>query len=97
MDVGIDPQAENEIRGLLAHGRKIEAIHVYREAKGCGLLEAKLAVDQIERLMSPPESDPRAQAHPPLDSHQPIEPKGCLGVLLLPLAAAAAVWIALTA
>jgi ribosomal protein L7/L12 len=38
----------NQVAGLLAGGRKIEAIRVYREARGVGLAEAKHAVELIE-------------------------------------------------
>lgn len=37
-----------QVMELIAAGRKIEAIRVYREATGCGLLEAKNAVEAIE-------------------------------------------------
>ncbi|MBI3829144.1 MAG: ribosomal protein L7/L12 [Planctomycetes bacterium] len=40
-------EAEDEIRRLLREDRKIEAIKVYREATGCGLKEAKDAVERI--------------------------------------------------
>jgi len=38
----------NQVAGLLAEGRKIEAIRVYREARGVGLAEAKTAVELVE-------------------------------------------------
>lgn len=40
-------EADDEIRRLLREDRKIEAIKVYREATGCGLKEAKDAVERI--------------------------------------------------
>ncbi len=39
--------AGEEIHRLIATGRKIEAIKVYREQTGCGLKEAKDAIDAI--------------------------------------------------
>jgi ribosomal protein L7/L12 len=42
-------QHESEIRELLAAGRKIEAIRLYRERYGVGLKEAKDAVEAFER------------------------------------------------
>jgi len=47
---------ENEIRKLLASGRKIEAIKRYREETGVGLAEAKDAVESLEAGSSFPES-----------------------------------------
>ncbi len=38
-----------QVRDLLASGKKIEAIKIYREATGLGLKEAKDAVEAIER------------------------------------------------
>ena len=40
---------EGQVRQLLADGRKIEAIRIYREATRVGLAEAKYAVEEIER------------------------------------------------
>jgi ribosomal protein L7/L12 len=46
------PQGLNEqVRLLLQQGNKIEAIKVYREATGCGLKEAKDAVEAIEYML----------------------------------------------
>ncbi len=42
-----------EIRSLLAVDRKIAAIKLYRERIGCGLAEAKAAVEQIGRGETP--------------------------------------------
>jgi len=39
---------ESRIIDLLRDGRKIEAIKLFRENSGCGLAEAKYAVEQIE-------------------------------------------------
>lgn len=40
---------ETELRSLLANGRKIEAIKLYRERTGAGLAEAKEAVETMEQ------------------------------------------------
>jgi ribosomal protein L7/L12 len=40
-----------QIHDLLKGGNKIEAIKVYREATGCGLKEAKDAVEEIEKMI----------------------------------------------
>ena len=39
---------EGRVRTLMAEGRKIEAIKVYREATGAGLKEAKDAVEALD-------------------------------------------------
>ena len=44
-----DTNFENELRALMAAGRKIEAIKQYRAATGAGLAEAKDAVEALER------------------------------------------------
>jgi large subunit ribosomal protein L7/L12 len=46
---GHEDDVEGRVRSLLAEGRKIEAIKVYREATGAGLKEAKDAVEAINR------------------------------------------------
>jgi ribosomal protein L7/L12 len=62
-----DSELDNEIASLLASGRKIEAIKVYRRHTGAGLKEAKDAVEAIAkgRNIAVPSGS------------------GCLGVLLL--------------
>jgi len=47
---------KNEIRNLLASGRKIDAIKRYREETGTGLAEAKDAVESMEAGRSFPEA-----------------------------------------
>jgi large subunit ribosomal protein L7/L12 len=47
---------EERLRSLLAEGRKIEAIKVYREATGAGLAEAKDAVEALEAGQKLPSS-----------------------------------------
>lgn len=44
-----DDPIDEEVRSLLAAGRKIEAVKLYRERTGAGLAEAKEAVEAIER------------------------------------------------
>jgi len=48
--------AEESIHELLAAGRKIEAIKLYREHTGAGLAEAKAAVEAIQRGEATPSS-----------------------------------------
>lgn len=42
-------ELSERVRSLLAEGRKIEAIKVYREATSAGLKEAKDAVEALDR------------------------------------------------
>ena len=44
-----DPNFESELQDLLAAGKKIEAIKLFRERTGAGLAEAKKAVEAMER------------------------------------------------
>jgi large subunit ribosomal protein L7/L12 len=48
----VPPPADDDllrrVAGLLADGRKIEAVRIYREARGVGLAEAKQAVELVE-------------------------------------------------
>lgn len=46
-----NPVLESKIRSLLAKGKKIDAVKIYREEYGVGLKEAKDAVDRIEATM----------------------------------------------
>jgi len=46
-----NPVLESKIKSMLAKGKKIEAVTVYREEYGIGLKEAKDAVDRIEATM----------------------------------------------
>ena len=48
-----DTNFEDELRALMAAGRKIEAIKRYRAATGAGLADAKNAVEALERGASP--------------------------------------------
>lgn len=62
------------IKGLLFEGRKIEAIKVYREARGVGLKEAKEDLDRLEEELRGREPE-KFKVGP--------GGKGCVGVLLL--------------
>ncbi len=42
-----DSQMIAEMADALAHNRKVEAIRIYREAKGASLLEAKQFVEKL--------------------------------------------------
>lgn len=53
LDITYRDDTPDLVRELLAGGRKIEAIKMYREATGVGLKEAKDAVDAIEQVMPP--------------------------------------------
>jgi ribosomal protein L7/L12 len=44
----IDPADLEQLHSLLAEGKKIEAIKVYRERTGARLAEAKDAVEALE-------------------------------------------------
>jgi len=60
-ELGIDPQEvlsqplsdsiDGHVKNLLLHGKKIEAIKIYREQTGVDLKEARDAVDALERQM----------------------------------------------
>lgn len=53
-----DAAIEDRLRSLLADGRKLEAIKLYREHTGAGLAEAKNAVESLERGESLPQRPP---------------------------------------
>ncbi len=42
----VGPAADPEVRGLIESGRTVDAIKVWRERSGLGLVEAKYAVEQ---------------------------------------------------
>ena len=44
----VKPETLKEIKQQLSNGKKIAAIKVLRNAAGCGLKEAKLAVDKMQ-------------------------------------------------
>lgn len=53
-----DTHFDDELRALLAEGRKIDAIKRYREATGAGLAEAKQAVEALGRGETLPAAQP---------------------------------------
>ncbi len=53
-----DTNFEDELRALMAAGRKIEAIKRYRAATGAGLADAKNAVEALEGAGSLPPREP---------------------------------------
>jgi ribosomal protein L7/L12 len=53
-----DTNFEDELRTLLAAGRKIEAIKVYRENTGVGLKQAKDTVEALEQGKPLPSKEP---------------------------------------
>lgn len=63
----------SDVRDALASGQKIEAIKLYREATGCGLREAKEAVERME------------QGTPPRQQGEGFKPRvksqGCFGIV----------------
>jgi hypothetical protein len=81
MDDELSKDVLAQIEAALFGGRKIEAIRLYREATGKGLLDAKNAIDAIE-------ADLRAAGPERFNSAQLQESSpstGCLGVFLLAL------------
>lgn len=53
-DVSLPPAQTDEIVAQLAKGRQAEAVKLYRQRTGAGLLEAKRAVDEIARQQGRP-------------------------------------------
>ena len=49
--LGIEEAPQTEVQALIAQGRKINAIKLYREQTRVGLKEAKEAVDAMEAQM----------------------------------------------
>lgn len=56
-----NPVLEGRIKSLLAKGKKIDAVKIYREEYGVGLKEAKDAVERMESSMRP---DPASMSYP---------------------------------
>ncbi len=54
---GNDSNFELDLQSLLANGKKIEAIKLYRERTGAGLAEAKEAVEAFEQGQSLPKTE----------------------------------------
>ena len=57
----LDPQLKDEILRELANGQKISAVKTYRSRMKCSLMEAKNAVEAIEKGL-----EPAIEAAPPL-------------------------------
>jgi hypothetical protein len=76
-------QEQAELDGLIAAGRKIEAIKRVRGGTGMGLKEAKDLVDAREQEM-------RQQT--PERFATPSGRTGCLGVVLLAVSVAVVLW-----
>ena len=47
---------EQQVRSLLAQGKKLEAVKIYKNEVGCSLKEAKDAVEALERGDAPPQT-----------------------------------------
>lgn len=52
----VTPDLEQQVRSLLAQGKKLEAVKIYKNEVGCGLKEAKDAVEALERGDGPVQS-----------------------------------------
>ena len=69
---------EQQVRSLLAQGKRLEAVKIYKTEVGCSLKEAKDAVEALERGDGPPQtgdSNSTMQA-PPLYNMRTILPDG---------------------
>jgi len=73
---------QQQVRGLLADGQKIQAIKLVRQQTSCGLKDAKDFVEAMERGQSP--SVPQPAAKPP-------QTTGCAVLFAVLLAIAAVV------
>ncbi len=82
MNASIPPDKLEQIKEDLFHGRKIDAIKLYREYTNVGLAEAKQAVEKIEAELG---------SSTPGKSAPPVKGKGCLAVLVLMILFAAGV------
>lgn len=67
------PQCAEEVVRLMQLSQKIEAVKFYRDQKGCGLKEAKDAVERIARE----------------NGIEDTQGNGCLGIVLLAIVTAA--------
>jgi hypothetical protein len=75
----LDDQERREIEYLLANGRKVAAVKKMREATGADLTDAVKMVERIASTLSATQT----HGQPPPVSSRPIEPGGCVGLLLL--------------
>jgi len=69
---------QQEVRGLLAQGQKIEAIKLVRQQTGSGLKDAKDFIEAMERGQNPPVPQPAAAR---------TSGAGCTGVFVVILIA----------
>lgn len=72
----ISNETWNQIKGELLAGRKIEAIKIYRESTGVQLIDAKQAIDNLEKEL---------RAATPEKFSSPAG-GGCFGMILFCLA-----------
>jgi hypothetical protein len=79
--MSIPDEQARQIREALLAGRKIEAIKLYREQTGLGLMESKQAMEALEAELRA--SMPEAFAKPPS--------RGCFTAVVLLIAAVALV------
>ena len=64
LGINVQPLVIDGVAELLAAGRKIEAIKLYRERTGMGLKEAKDAVDRFQQMAPSPPGRTRCDAGP---------------------------------
>ena len=69
-----DPVLESKIRSLLAKGRKIDAVKIYREEYGVSLTQATDAVNRIEASM--PRDSARGLPYESAIGRDPFEDEG---------------------
>jgi ribosomal protein L7/L12 len=89
-----DPILESKIKSLLAKGKKIDAVKIYREEYGIGLMEAREAVERIEASM--PRDSARDMPYEPAIGSDPFaqdDGAGRRGIVIL----AAVLFVALCA
>jgi ribosomal protein L7/L12 len=79
MEVELSADALAQIEAALFGGRKIEAIRLYREATGKGLLEAKNGVEALEAQLR---ANSPERFHAEL-MQEPGRSSGCMSMLLL--------------
>jgi hypothetical protein len=85
MDQPIPEEKLIDIRGAIFGGRKIEAIKLNREATDVELVDAKKAVEALEKEL---------RATSPTKFTTPPSRKGCLGVIVLVgVVVAALLWL----
>jgi ribosomal protein L7/L12 len=78
MELNIPPTELDRIKAAIFGGRKIEAIKICRQATGLGLAEAKTVIDTMETELRKTDADKFTASA-----------KGCFGVIVLFVGAAA--------